>query len=814
MDKSKILSPLAVLILPFGLGIVAARAWYPELPGRFLFMAVVIGSGSLLSGICSRDQSQKTQRFLSWTGTAMVLFVLGFWHLNSYYRCLDNSSQDLLELASTPERHVIRVQVIRAPVRAANGISLIVAAFKKYTPSGSSPISGLMSVTVQGFRIEDIYPGDWIRIDGRLFPIRNFKTPGTFDQEGWWAIRGIKVKEFIGGPYGFSLAGHSRSSSAMSLPRYWLESARRRLILAIDRSLHGPAKGITMALLLGEKAWLSHRIRDAFARAGIGHLLAVSGLHMALVALLIGGLTRALLLRSKWILLRVSIKKIATFFALIGTVAYAGLADFSPSAVRAMVMISAFGLAFMIDRPQTSINTLALAAWSLLIFNPLYLFGISFQLSFTAVFFLIIFSPYLIPKTWKKQGRRQALLTKTRAFILITLIATLATAPIVAWYFQQMSLLGLVSNLLIVPLTSMIILPCMLLGAILLPISQGLASFVWQVVGWPLGYLVNFICLVSGWDWSVIWISRPTVLQVCLVYLFLGSFALIRYSKKFMALAVLSLFLFLSVSGYREYSLSHQAYLKLHVLDAGQGTFQVVELPGGRLMVVDSGGLRGHHFNIGERIVGPFIRYLGYRKIGVLVSSQSDRSYVGDLTALVRQFPVRELWTCTDYPRNLSYRQLLSACFRHGVRHRIWHNSGTEYIGDVRVDAWPIGSHKKRDSLLVLRLTYGKRSILLTGNIDRPRELQALSEGVIDPVDVLVVPNHGSNRSNGINFINKIRPETAIVPVWWKSSLGVPNLQVLARYRHIGSHVLRTDLDGTVNVDTDGNALAVGRYSH
>ncbi len=818
MGKSKILSPLALLFFPFGLGIVAAHAGYPRLSGRSLFMAWLIGSGFFLSGICSREQSTETRGFLSWTGAALVVFVLGFWRLNSCCRSLDNSSQDLLDLASRPGRHVITAQVIRAPVHARNGVRLIVAAFKRYTPSGSFPISGLISVTVLGVHIEDICPGDWVHIHGRLFPIRDFKTPGTFDQEGWWAIRGVKVKGFVPRPYRLSLAGHSHSSDAMSLPRYWLESGRRRLMLGIDRSLDGPAKGIAMALLLGEKAWLSHGIRDAFARLGIGHLLAVSGLHMALVALLIGGLIRTLLLRSEWIALRVSVKKIATSLALIGTVAYAGLAGFSPSAVRAMVMISAFGLAFMVDRPQTPINSLALAAWSLLIFNPLYLFGISFQLSFTAVFFLIMFSSYLMPASGEKQDRRQALWSKTRAFILVTLIATLATAPIVAWYFHRVSLLGLLSNLLMVPVTSLVILPGLLLGAILLPISQGMASLVWQGVGWLLGYMVKFICLVSGWRWAAIWISRPTAPQLCLAYLFLGSLALIKYSRKFMGLAVLSLFFLLSVSLYRGYSLSHQGYLKLHVLDVGQGTSQVIELPGGRLMVVDSGGSRGSHFNSGESIVAPFIRYLGYRKIDTLVLSQANRGYVGGLTALVNQFPVGELWTSTDNSRNLSWRRLLNACSLHGVRHRPWRNRGIEYIGDVRIEVWPLGGHRgiqnhRRARLLVLRLSYGGRSILLTGNIDRSREQQMLNKGMIGPVDVLVVPDHGSNISSSTEFVRQTRPEIAIVPVWWRGSPGLPSLKVLRRYRDVGSHVLRTDLNGTVDVETDGNALVVDSYT-
>jgi competence protein ComEC len=537
---------------------------------------------------------------------------------------------------------------------------------------------------------------------------------------------------------------------------------------------------------------------------------------MALAALLIGGLARALLLRSEWITLRFPVKKLATSLALIGAMTYAGLAGFSPSAVRAMVMILAFGVAFLIDRPQTPLNSLALAAWALLIFNPLYLFGISFQLSFTAVFFLIIFSSYLrsVPKEKKQEGQKTFWIY-IRGFILVTLIATLATAPFVAWHFQRVCLIGLLPNLLVVPVTSFVILPGLLFGAILLPFFPELTSGLWQGVGWLLDYLVIFINFVSGWSWSAVWVPRPSVLQVSLFYLFLGSFALMRRWKISRALALLFFALLLSASAYREWTLSHQDSLRLHVLDVGQGTSQVVELPEGKLMVMDGGGLRSPYFDIGERIVAPFIRHLGYRKIDVIILSHPEQDHMGGLAALVRQFPVGELWTNEDISKNLSWKQLLEACAQRGVRHRVWREGGTEYVGDVMVKVWPStgceGARGHNGRSLVVELDYGKRSILLTGDIGRTREQCLLKDG-LGPVDILVVPHHGSKTSSSSKFVGQIRPEIAIVPVGWRNSLKLPNPQVLERYRNAGSNLLRTDLDGTVCVETNGDEISVDTY--
>jgi competence protein ComEC len=812
-------SPLAPLLLPFGLGIAAAHNGYPELSGWFLCIIGTFGSGLLLFSAYPKGVPRGILRIQGpspWIGAALVLFAMGFWHLDLSCRSLEDRSQTLLSLANTPGKHIITGQVIRAPLPANDGVRLLVAAYESHTLSGDLSVSGLMSLTILGIRVQDCSPGDWIRFAASLRPVRNFKTPGAFDQENWWAIRGVKVKGFVNHPLGFSQVGHSQSSSDMSLLRYWLESGRRAIMLGIDHCLEGPSRGIAMALLLGERAWLSNNLKEAFARAGIGHLLAVSGIHMALAALLIGGLIRTLLLISEWITLRFPVKKIATSLALIGAVTYAGLAGFSPSAVRAMVMILAFGTAFLIDRPQTPLNSLALAAWALLIFNPMYLFGISFQLSFTAVFFLIIFSSYLrsVPEEKKRDGQK-AFWIYIRGFILITMIATLATAPFVAWHFQRVCLVGLLPNLLVVPVTSFVILPGLLLGAILLPFFPELTSGLWQGVGLLLDYLVDCINLVSGWSWSAIWVPRPSVLEVSMFYLFLGSLALMRRWKISKALAILFFALFLSASACREWTLSHQDSLRLHVLDVGQGTSQIVELPKGKLMVMDGGGLRSPYFDMGERVVAPFIRHLGYRKIDIIVLSHPEHDHMGGLAALVGEFPVGELWTNDDISKGLSWKRLLEACSQRGVRHRVWREGSVEHIDDVMVKVWPStrceGARGHNGRSLVLELGYGKRSILLTGDIGRTREQCLLKEG-LGPIDVLVVPHHGSRTSSSSEFIGQIRPEIAIVPVGWRNSLGLPNPQVLERYRNAGSNLLRTDLDGTVCVEINGNEISVDTY--
>jgi competence protein ComEC len=731
-------------------------------------------------------------------------------------RNLERGSQDLMELATMPERHVLSAQVIRCPLPAENGTRLLAAVREKHTSLGDSAISGLISLSVEGVLPQDIHPGDWIRFSASLRPIRNFQTPGTFDLETWWALRGIRVKGFVGSPLRFAVVGHNRSSDAMSLPRYWLEAAREGLINALGRCLEGQALGVGLALLVGERAWLSPEVGKAFSSTGVGHLLAVSGIHMALVALFVGGMVRAVLVRCTWIALRVPVRKVATFSAMLAAVAYAGLAGFSPSAVRAMVMILAFGSAFLIDRSQTPLNSLAIAAWCLLLFEPLNLFSISFQLSFSAVFFLILFSPYY---SWKNEKENHqgsfAFRARLRALLLVTAVAGIATAPLTAWHFQRLSLLTIPCNLVMVPFTSLFILPCLLAGAVLSIFSTGLASAVWGLAGAALEPVLRLIAAISQWEWSALWVARPSMLQILLCYTLMGFLALVPKGRGFRWGSGALLLLLVCVSVYGRWTLSRTDRVEIHVLDVGQGACQVVELPGGGLMVVDGGGLRGSRLDVGERVVAPFIRSLGYRRIDVIVVSHPEQDHVGGLAALALQFPTGEVWTNGDSSNALAWRRLMMVCAQRGVKHRIWTERGLVRMRGIEVEILPPEGCRhasgRNSRSLALLLRHEKCTALLPGDIDSGRERCLLSDG-LGRLDVLVVPHHGSGTSSSMEFVARTRPQFGIVPVGWRNQLGLPRPEVLERYRSAGVRVLRTDLDGTVSVRMDGETTCIKTY--
>jgi competence protein ComEC len=255
----------------------------------------------------------------------------------------------------------------------------------------------------------------------------------------------------------------------------------------------------------------------------------------------------------------------------------------------------------------------------------------------------------------------------------------------------------------------------------------------------------------------------------------------------------------------------------LHVPDVGQGTCQVVELPGGRLMVMDGGGFRSSTFDTGERIVAPFVRTLGYTHIDILALSHPETDHVGGLPALVRQFSPDELWTNSDTaPWNPAWNNLVDAARETGVRHvifredAVFHRFGVHF--QVFTSSECLSARSRNSRSLVIRLSHEGGTFLLTGDIDRQREACLVAQGPGE-ADVVVVPHHGSRTSSSPDFISCVHPRAAFISAGWRNYLGLPAPDVVDRWRRAGAEVLSTARDGTLTASFRQGGVVLETYS-
>ncbi len=677
-----------------------------------------------------------------------------------------------------------------------------------------------------------LVPGERLRVMARVKEPANFGNPGEFDYRRSLNAKGIYVTGFVKGKRFLVSVGGGEPGLAGRINRT-VYNARRAIGSFIDRSgAHN--KEALKALVIGERSALDPALKRSFTDSGIAHVLAISGLHMSMVALLSYAIVLFLLKRSARVMLAINVKSVAAVVSLVPVAGYALLAGTPVSATRSAIMIFAYVFTLLINRGRDFYNVLALAALMILAIKPQSAREVSFQLTFAAVFFII----YLTPRLYAVLGGAPAgvqpgglvggpvsgiVARRVRRWLrgrllpafLVTLAATLGTYPVLAYHFNMVSFVGVVSNIVVVPLTGVVV-PLLLGASWLLPVSEGLA----QVLLYPADRLFSLIAIIAGFFSSLPYasmrVATPTLVEIFLFYAIVvlsvkaAGGRLYRLHRFLLVACVLLLALDL---GYGEWHRRFSDTLKVTFISVGQGDSALVEFPRGAVMLIDGGGFYSS-FDPGERIVAPLLWRKKIRTIDYMVLSHAQHDHMGGLSFITRNFNVREFW----WNGVGELGPLGSALASSGVPVREL-DSGAEIppIGGVVVEVL----HPSRgldfdinDMSLVLKLSYGDKSLLFTGDIGAEAEekLGARAGGL--DVTVLKSPHHGSRTSSSEALLAAAgRPAAAVISVGRANIFGFPAQVVLDRYGAAGMEVYRTDLDGAVEVVTDGEGLSITPYA-
>jgi ComEC/Rec2-related protein len=384
------------------------------------------------------------------------------------------------------------------------------------SPWGWRPVAGNILVSAPGLARPPVGAGLVVR--GRLRSPAMLRNPGTFNRPRYLAADGLfrEVRVRDSDTLVFL-------NAAETVP--WGERLRGGIREQLG-SLAPTSRAMYLAMLLGDQGEITPEMRRNFARTGTSHLLVINGLHLGAVAAVTFFLSFWLLRRFPWLLLRVNALKIATLLSALPVIFYAWVAGGSPSTQRAEVMILAYLLLVLLGRPGEVWSALALAALVILSLSPLRLFQISFQLSFVAVAALI----YLVPRLanlWPgkvklPRGPMSRICFRAWEWLVVSVVATLATAPLVALYFQVVSLLGFLVNLVAIPLVLLLALPLgeaavIAQAASLTPVAQGLL-YVGKMPLWLAYQVIQWAARVPG---SAMVMPTPTWLEIGAYYLIL-----------------------------------------------------------------------------------------------------------------------------------------------------------------------------------------------------------------------------------------------------------------------------------------------------
>ena len=810
--------PLAVLFIPFVLGISIRRG----LVGlsiadicAFLFLLFISFFLFLSSCLSSTDKSDdKSERVLADLCRNclihLVIFIVfctaGYLHFDSSKEALESRQAKLLEFAQRGGKVILSGYVTKVARPLENGARVRIFVEHEILGDRSYPVYESLVVSFKNVPWDALKVGRQIRFTARLFKVRNFGTPGTFDYENWWALRGIMVRAVCQSP--LAMVFVTKKSSDIGLLHVFqleIEKVRFSVIQNLLTRMPNHVSPVAVALVTGSRSWLPQEQRDLFSSSGVGHLFAVSGLHMAMVAAIVLFSVRLIGRIFPWILLHTDIKKVSWMASVLGCGFYCALAGASPSSLRAFLMVASVAFCILLERKSYMESALFVAAWILLLKSPFYLFDISFQLSFFMVFFLMLWGryakclmPFAINHVW--------------SFLLLCLLAFIASTPIVAFYFHRLNPWSPLLNLLCIPIVEFVVLPFLFLGGFLSHVSSWLGTQVLSVASIGIetvDKLVFWFCDSECINHFILPPQPWELFLVTTIFLLFPSVFERRIIRPFVFILVAILVAGHTMQAYKRH---HRGLIALHVVDVGQGLCQVLELPDGKTVVVDAGGFNRSRFDVGSRVVAPYLRRLGIKNIDVLAISHPDTDHIGGASSLVRQFQVGEVWLTKseEEPKNHLYTDFIDLVKKYRVPIRIIQtNSHIPISKGVVIDCFVPeqrgGYYTKNDNSLVFKVTFNGEGVLMPGDIGKRRERELALHNYSIQSAVMVVPHHGSKGSSSYPFIKKVSPRFAVISCGYRNFFHLPSHVVLDRYKRLGVSVLRTDLLGTVDIKIAGN---------
>jgi competence protein ComEC len=600
----------------------------------------------------------------------------------------------------------------------------------------------------------------------RLKRPRALLDPGSADSERSALERGIVATGYVRDDEG---------NRRLSGPRWCVDGIRAAIARGFAARVHDPHDAALLRAFavgdtrgLGQQDW-------AVARAnGVSHLIAISGFHVGVAAVFGVWLAWLVYALCPPLALRLPRPQAQAGAALLLAVVYSALAGFGLPTVRTLLMIAVVALARCSRRGSSGAQSLALAMIAILLADPLAVLAPGFWLSFVGVAFLIL--------CLQARGRGwRAFLHELSAG---QLLMTVALLPLTLWFFGQASLVGALSNLVAVPLVSFVIVPCALVGVLLLLLCPPLAAPVLWLAGriahaqW---WLFEHMATWPGAHWYL-----PTVQLDALLLAVVG--ALWMFMPRGVPLRWLGVLLFLPLL-LPPRSAPAEGAFRLWVLDVGQGLAVLVRTHD-HLLVYDTGARYPSGFDLGEAVVLPAIRALGLPRVDTLMISHGDNDHAGGAQAVAEAFPqARRL---AGEPARV--RVPMQQC----VAGQAWQWDGVRF--HVLSPLPGEGDHDNDSSCVLLVEGRGGR-VLLPGDISSKAEPAVAAAVEAGPPPVLVVPHHGSKTSSGAAFIAALRPSLALVSAGWRNRFGHPRAEVVARYADAGVPLFNTAVEGAVEVE-------------
>lgn len=644
------------------------------------------------------------------------------------------------------------------------------------------PATGALPLSLYG-PPSPVAPGDHIRVTGEVRVLEPFRNPGTEPR----STAPRTPRYFATAP-----AGALERLPPAPVP-WWLRT--RLWIHGVIETHVPPVSGALLeGLLIGERRQLPPTLLADFRRAGVFHVLAISGFNVALVA------------GSAFLLLRLARlpAPFAAGLALATLLAFAAVVGGQPSVLRATVMGGLFLAAGLLGRESRVWNSLAAALVVLLALDPGSLAEPGLQLSFAATAGLLHLGP------WIRAGLPPWCPGPIKSALAVSAGAQLGVTPVMLFHFGQLSPLGVVANLLVVPLAGVLTTGGVLTLAVTTlhePLAHLLFHSLWLLLV-ILRFIVRAFAALPG---AVVHIPPPPAPTMAAGGLALVLVPSVRGRTARLGVAALALgTVAATIAAARP-----DRVARVVLLDVGQGEATLVQAPDGQTLLVDTGGGGPGRGDRGERVVVPILRRLGLQRLTALALTQGAPDHAGGLAGVLEGIPVDEAWV----PAGSEGASWLAPLAASGVPQRALAQGDRLWLGPLLVTVLhppaapspeaPGLVARLREEPLVLRVEWGLFAAILAAGTGETAEATALRAGLPLGATLLKVSGHGGRRGSAPAFSIAVGPRVAAIPVGARNPFGHPAPEVLARLAAVGATVYRTDLDGAIDVRSDGARMWV-----
>jgi competence protein ComEC len=640
--------------------------------------------------------------------------------------------------------------------------------------------------------------GQKVAIEGELAVPRTGRNPGGFNYKEYLAQSGVAATIFVRRE-NLRSEGLDNINPAVKAG-YFL---RKNIVNTINRSLPAEQAGLLNGMLIGYREGLTDDLQGAFSDSGLSHIMAVSGANVAFIVFPLLFVLRKLRVKQ-------AAANIITIAVLVVFVLITG-AD--PSVLRAVIMAVVILVAQIVRRETDIYTSIALAAIILMLSNPFTIFNIGFQLSFAATLSIVLFYKYI-----QSVIKNRFLPEVFSSVIAATLAAQCGVLPITLYYFNSLSVISLLTNVIVVPLTGLITVLGMLMAA-----AGSVAIVLSQLLGYINFCLLSFVLMVvkfaASLPFAVIVTKTPALWQIiayyCLILFFLWYKPLkkIKVGINWYAAGTAVLWLVILVP------LILPKPLEVVFLDVGEGDSAFIRTSSGRTVLIDGGGSSGgfkQETNIGETTVIPFLLDYGVTKLDLVIATHGHDDHIQGLIPVLEDFKTETLVIpLTDGDE---FDSILGTIKDKEIKlnklNKLRNGDVVRLDSDTFIDVLNPGENNYssksylNNTSLVLKLHYKDVSMLFAGDAESEVEEQLADGDYALTADILKAAHHGSDTSTAQSFLDEVNPKAVVVSVG-KNSFGHPSPSVLDRINAMGISLFRTDEDGAIIIKTYGKKLEI-----